>query len=88
MNRLEIVDDIEHFWSFWSVRFGSIAAACASALGAYAGAKAFGFEVVAHVPQWLLAALVYGSMAGSFGAVISRRYVQPGLMRPDQCPTP
>lgn len=86
MNRLQLVEDIEHFWSFWSVRFGSLAAACAGSLGAYATAKALGLEVVQSVPQWLLASLTYGSMAGSFGAVMSRRYQQPGLKRPDECP--
>lgn len=88
MNRLELVEDIEHFWSFWSVRFGALAGACASALGAYATAKAFGVEVVSHVPQWVLAALTYGSMGFSFLAMASRRYVQPGLRRPDECPPP
>lgn len=86
MKRFDLVDDIEHFWAFWSVRFGLIAAACASALGAYVGAKACGIEAVVFVPPWLLAVLTYGSMAGSFGAVLSRRYTQPGLKRPDECP--
>lgn len=86
MGRFELIEDIEHFWSFWSVRWGTVAAACAGALGAYAGAKAVGMEAVVHVPQWLLTALTYGSMIGSFGAVVSRRYVQPGLKRPDECP--
>lgn len=71
--------DIEHFWRFWSVRFGLIAAACASTLAAYAAAKAFGAEVVQHVPQWSLDVLIYGSMAFTFASVVSRGLDQPKL---------
>lgn len=76
---IKLTDDIEHFWKFWSVRFGLIAAACASALGAYAAAKAMGVEIVQHVPQWTLDALIYGSMLGTFASVISRGIDQPKL---------
>lgn len=76
---MRFIDDIHNLWRFWSVRFGLLAGACATTLGAYAAGKAAAPEVVAHVPQWALDMLIYGSMLSSFASVISRGIVQTKL---------
>lgn len=83
---MKLIDELDgklrNLWKFTSVWFSTFALACGSTLAAYAAGKALGMEVVAHVPQWLLDALIYGSMASSFASIIARGIPQPKLREP------
>jgi hypothetical protein len=76
---MKLIADIEHFWRFWSVRWHLVAGACTGTLAVYASAKAFGAEVVKHVPQWTLDVLIYGALVCTFAGVLSRGLDQPKL---------
>lgn len=76
---MEFIHDLHNFWRFWSVRFGLVAAACSTSLGAYATARAIDPTVVAGIPQWALTALTVGSMAGIFASILARGVKQSKL---------
>lgn len=73
---MNLIDDFDKFWRFWSVRFGVLAAACGAGATSYAGAKALDPALVAGIPQWLLTACVTGSMLFSVGSVLARALKQ------------
>jgi hypothetical protein len=79
---VKLVDDIEHFWKFWSVRLGVLAAACGAGLAAWGAANAIDPRLVRHFPQWTLDALSFGSVIFSTAAVLARAVAQPRLQPP------
>lgn len=79
---MKLIDDFEHFWKFWSVRFGVLATACTTSLGAYSAGKALDPSFTAALPDWVPSALIAGAAIFSGAAVIARGVDQPKL-RPD-----
>lgn len=73
---MKLVDDIQHFWKWWSVRFGLIASAFAGTVAAYALLPA---DMLPEIPAWAKQVLAAGTLGFTFLSVLSRGVDQPKL---------
>lgn len=74
-----LIPDIHNYWKFWSVRWGLLAAASASATAAYAAADTLDHALIVGIPHWVPSAFVMGTMIFSYASVISRGLKQDKL---------
>jgi hypothetical protein len=70
------VDDIQHFWKWWSVRFGVLAAAFAGTAAAYALLPS---DMLPSIPAWAKQIIAAGTLGFTFLSLLSRGVDQPKL---------
>lgn len=75
---MKLVDDINDFWKWWSVRFGVIAAAFAATVAAYALLPP---DMLPAIPAWAKQVLAAGTLGFTFLSVLSRGVDQPSLKK-------
>lgn len=66
---MNLIDDIQHFWRFWSVRLGLLGTACGTAAATLGDIG----------PAWLHTSLIIGSAAFGALAVLVRPIKQAKL---------
>ena len=69
---MEWMHDARTYWSFWSVRLGSIALTFTGTGAVYATARLLEPSLVAGIPSWIPVATTYGAMIFTFAAGLAR----------------